>query len=308
MQTETTGRRAWRAGAGGKSGLARARLTPSGPAPAREFVVSRPHPAPRHDQFALAPLAVQPRGEGASAEEQPADVVAQPPRPRQRHSGVPFEQRLVAVKLPRRDRRPFLAEGQAPDVGRPRRRPVPAEDLAGVVFEQQFQGVGCEAPVVARVFVDVEVERRGDEQRAVGPEHAADFVEAAPEATDVLEGLQRQDRADGGVGLRQRLHVADEVHAGAGPHVEADVGPAGKERSQVRDVFLSFHLIRADFQDRPGQVEGLGHRPHHAAQQRVHGAAFRLPDGRPGDGGPKVARGGAARQRQVGRPIRDGSR
>ena len=90
-----------------------------------------------------------------------------------------------------------------------------------------------------------------EDWHAVGPENAAHFVESLPKAADVLEGFERDDRADGSVGLRQRLNFANHVHAFARPHVEADVGPAGKEQSQVRDVFLILNLIGADFQDRP---------------------------------------------------------
>ncbi len=75
----------------------------------------------------------------------------------------------------------------------------------------------------------MEVERDGDEQGAVGPEDAADFFKAFPEAAHVFKGFQGQDRADGAVGLRQRLDLADHVHARPRPHVEADVLLARKE-------------------------------------------------------------------------------
>ena len=49
------------------------------------------------------------------------------------------------------------------------------------------------------------------------------------------------------------LDVADQVDAGPGPDVEADVRPAGEERAQVGDLLLPGDLVRADLEDRLGQ-------------------------------------------------------
>ena len=77
--------------------------------------------------------------------------------------------------------------------------------------------------------MDVKVKRRGDEEGAVGPKDAAHFVKSLPKAANVFKSFEREDRADGIVALWQRFHLADNVHAIARPHVQANVGPAWKE-------------------------------------------------------------------------------
>ena len=95
--------------------------------------------------------------------------------------------------------------------------PMPADHPARVGFKQQFQGLRREAPVIAWVPVDVEVERARYQKSAIGAQDAPHLVEAAPETRHMFKGAHGDDGADRCLGKRQILHVGYLIHTGAGP-------------------------------------------------------------------------------------------
>src|SRR5947208_2797798 len=100
---------------------------------------------------------------------------------------MPAQKLLVAFKLSLRDGRTPLAKSQGPDVGGPFDRPMPADELVRILFQQHFQGGGSETPVIARIVVNVKVKGTRYQQSAVGTQDAVNFLKTATEAPHVLE-------------------------------------------------------------------------------------------------------------------------
>src|SRR5262249_30541241 len=130
-----------------------------------------------------------------------------------------------------------------------------------------------EPPIVAGVTMDVEIERAGQQQGPIRTQHAVDFVETPPEAGYVFQGVHGDNGSHGSTRLRQRFHVRHEIDPLPWLNVHADGWLCPKQRPQVGNLFLAGHLLRADFQDRTGQIEGLRNCPDHAVEKLVHAAA-----------------------------------
>jgi hypothetical protein len=96
------------------------------------------------------------------------------------------------------------------------------------------------------------------------------FVQAAPKMLYVLEGAQSDYRADRTSSMRERFDVSNLVNARSWPGVDADIGPSGEIASQVRNRFLAFNLIRADFENGAGKVERLTYRTGNAVEELIH--------------------------------------
>src|SRR5205807_7548100 len=128
-------------------------------------------------------------------------------------------------------------------------RAVPSQNPLWIAFEQDLEGLGREAPVVTRVSVNVKVKGTANKQNPVRPEHAMDFLEAAPEVRHMLERAHGNDRAEGALGERQGLDIGDLVHPWSRARVDADVILARKERPQVGNLFLPCNLIGTDFEN-----------------------------------------------------------
>src|SRR5258708_38386405 len=95
---------------------------------------------------------------------------------------ITVEQLPVGVILPACDRRIPLTKGHSPHVGGAPRRAMPSQNPLWIAFEQHLERLRREAPVVARISVDVKVEGTANEQNPVRPGDAMDFLAAAPEA------------------------------------------------------------------------------------------------------------------------------
>src|SRR5207245_11662369 len=127
--------------------------------------------------FRLPAIVFQEGCEGTAAAQPAPQLVAQPPRPTLRLVSISLQQRLVLLELLGRDRRVLLTETDRPDVGGALAWPVPAQDPAGVLFQEHLQRLRREPPVVARVVVNVEVERARHQQYAVRAQHSVNLVE-----------------------------------------------------------------------------------------------------------------------------------
>src|SRR5262249_53485734 len=150
-----------------------------------------------------------------------------------------------AGMLLRGDRPALFAKGDGPHARRSRLRSVPADDLAGIALEQKLEGRGGETPVVVGIVVDAEVKRARQQQDAIGPQHAVDLVEPAPEAAHMLEGVEADHRADRAGLLRQILDLRDAIDARPRTHVDADIRATWKEAAEI-EVVLAFDLVGAD--------------------------------------------------------------
>ena len=100
---------------------------------------------------------------------------------------------------------------------------MPADHPRRVFGQEQFESLRREPPVVAGEAVLVKVERAGQQQDAVGAQHAVDLLEADPEAADVLKGVEGDHRADRGVRLRQALDVGHAIDPRPGAEIDAAV-------------------------------------------------------------------------------------
>src|SRR5437899_1193875 len=140
------------------------------------------------------------------------------------------EQLPVLVKLPGCGRRAALAKSHGPYIGRTPWRAVPSQDALRILLEQHLKGLGRETPVVARKGVDVKIEGTANKQNAVRPEHAMDFLEAAPEARHMLERTHGDDCAESALGERQGLDIRNLVHPWSRARVDAEIIFTRKER------------------------------------------------------------------------------
>src|SRR5262249_7488732 len=113
---------------------------------------------------ALPPITIQPGSERTAPAQQAAQRVAQPASPPEPLPGVGPPQGAVTGVFLRGDRSPPLRKRKRPDVRWSCVRTMPADDLAWVVFQQHLQRCWREAPEVAGVVVDVEIEGAGQEQ------------------------------------------------------------------------------------------------------------------------------------------------
>ncbi len=120
------------------------------------------------------------------------------------------------------------------------------------------------------MIVNVKVKRNRDQQDAIGPQHTTDFLEAAPEALNVLEGIQSHDGPETFVRKGKLFDVGQFIHARTGANVNAEVLAAGEERPQFGEFFLSRHLISADFENRSGQRKRFGGGAGHPVEEAIH--------------------------------------
>src|SRR5579871_2148747 len=149
---------------------------------------------------------------------------------------------------------------------------MPAHQATRIFLQQHSQRLRRETPIIARMIVDVKVKRARDQQSPVRSKHAPNFVKTAPEVPHVLEGTHRDDGTREAVREWQILDIGDAIDPWPRPNVDADVLAAEKERAEVVDSFLTRHLIRADFDDRPVERESLGDGAGDAIEKRCHGS------------------------------------
>jgi hypothetical protein len=209
----------------------------------------------------------------AAADPSP-DLIAEAAHRSKRFSAITTQEFTKAGILLGGQWRVLLAHGQGPNISRSLSGSLPADNLAGVVLEKDFERFGGKAPIVAGITVDMEVKRARDQEYAVRPEHPVNLGESLPEVPNMFKRIQGNDCSHRPIGLRQLLHVGDAIDPRARPEIDANVRFVRKKGSEFRDVLLAGHLVRSDFQDRAGTIQRLGDGSCHAMYELVHGRKF----------------------------------
>jgi hypothetical protein len=106
---------------------------------------------------------------------------------------------------------------------------MPADDLAGIVFEKDFERLRRESPVVIGVAVNMEVKWARYKKDTVRAQHSVDLRKTLPKVPDVFKRIEGDYRSDRGVRLRQLLNVGYTIDPRPGPEIDPDIRLIWKE-------------------------------------------------------------------------------
>src|SRR5262249_16703066 len=113
--------------------------------------------------------------------------------------------------------------GERPDVDRPTSRPVPAQNLRRITFQEKLQCRRRESPIIVGESVNVKIKRAGNQQHAIGPEHSENLLEPPPKSGDLLESANGDPASHGSGSMRQGFDTGDAIAPRPRPFIQPNV-------------------------------------------------------------------------------------
>ena len=115
--------------------------------------------------------------------------------------------------------------------------------------QQLGEALWCEPPKIPRMGVDREEHDRTEEQDAPWSQHPVHLLYGPDGIADMLERVQRQERAHRVTVEGQGVHILDAIHPGPGLNVATYELLAREQTPQVERVFLAFSRTGSDLHD-----------------------------------------------------------